>query len=168
MCGMPTYVGIRRDVAERFDGLLRARIADDPANQESYRYWRRGPAPADREDKLYLSPGALSRPAFATIPLAERQVTVAAVGFASTAGTAGIHPHPGDLMAFLTANHKSTGVGPPGLRASVASNPRSLGPLAATAAFVGYRHVGEVGPLLDHVTARSTRNGIGVTPAAWR
>ena len=154
--GVPTCAGIRRDVADRFGSLLRARIHDDPANLGSYRHWQTSPVPADREDKLYLSYGAISRPVFPAIPLSQRTVTVVAVGFAGEPGQAGLQRQDGDLLAFLDANRKpfrfslDVVVRPP---RPVRTDPLCLRQLAQGARAAVYWHQGDSSPVLDMVTA---------------
>jgi hypothetical protein len=154
--GLPTYIGIRRDVVDRFGTLLRDRIRDDPANLGSYTHWRTTPVPAGREDKLYLSHGVISRPVFPAIPLSQRTVTVAAVSFAAEAATAGIRWQDGDLPDFLHANRKPVSFSLDAVthqREPVGTDPLCLRQLARGARFAVYRHHGDSTPVLDMVTA---------------
>jgi hypothetical protein len=154
--GVPTYAGIRRDVADRFGSLLRARIQDDPANLGSYTHWQTSPVPAGREDKLYLSYGALSQPAFPAIPLSQRTVTVVAVGFAGKTERARLRRQDEDLLTFLDANRKpfrfslDVVARPP---MPVCTDPLCLRQLAQGARFAVYRHDGDSSPVLDMVTS---------------
>lgn len=148
--GLPTYVGIRRDVVHRFDRPLRERISGDAANEGTLRHWLTTPVPRGREDKLYVSHGVFGKPVSASIPLAERAVTVVAVGFAE-----GEPADPVDLDAdlsdFLRANHKPTGISL--LEVFGAGKPFGgdldcVHALAQDARFLAYRHRGDAGPAL--------------------
>jgi hypothetical protein len=162
--GMPTYVGIRSDVADRYDGLLRAGIAGDAANGAAYTRWRSGGLPAESESKLYLSQGAISRPALATVPLADRTVTVAAIGFAGPGRPTAVRVLDRDPVAFLRANLKSVAFMDDRIRRShgaLDTDPRSLARLTSIARFVYFRHTGDSRPLLDQVKSEAWASSAG-------
>jgi hypothetical protein len=164
--GVPTYAGIRRDVADRFGALLRARIDGDPANLGSYRHWQTTPVPAGREDKLYLSYGAISRPVFPAIPLSQRTVTVVAIGFAPRAGEAGLRQGE-DPLALLSANRKQFRFSLDVLarpQGPVDTDPSCLRRLARSARAASFAHHGDSSPVLDMVASDAAPAG----PAAVR
>ncbi|MGI5239075.1 hypothetical protein [Dactylosporangium sp. CA-139066] len=152
--GVPTYMGIRQDVARRFEDDIRARIASDRANRESYGRWLSA-VPANAEHKLYLSPGALGGPVCPTIPLRQRRVTVVAVGFAAPEAMADVRPPAVELARFLPANQKpmaymfqELGLRPAG---PLPVDPLLLARLCRGVRFVAYRHHGRADRILQYV-----------------
>jgi hypothetical protein len=164
-CGLPTYAAIRPPVVDRFGPLLRSRIAADPANQASWAHWERtGPRP-DGEHKLYLSYAAISRPAFGTVPLAGRRVTVAAVGFGpDTEVRASVR----DPIEFLLANRKPVPLMVDAVReryGPVETDPACLAALAARADLVDYRHGGDCAALLTALDSGADHRRGHLSPA---
>lgn len=151
-CGLPTYVGIRADVADRFVDRIRAGIHDD-ANLDSFTGWQQAPRTGG-EDKLYLSHGAISRPVLPTIPLAERDVTVVAVSFARPGEPVSLRPLDDDPVRFLAANRKPATFIVDDLAVPLGTGGDLLGRLAAHARFLSYRHAGDVTEVLLSVAER--------------
>jgi hypothetical protein len=152
-CGLPTYAGIRADVADRFIDELRVRVRDD-ANLDYFRQWERAPRTGG-EDKLFLSYGAISRPVFPSLPLADREITVVAVSFAPPGSPVSVRPLDGDPIRFLAANQKRLGFSVPDLAVGIGDGSGQLAELAARARFLSFRHAGDVSPVLtvDEVLA---------------
>jgi hypothetical protein len=146
-CGLPTYAGIRADVADRFIDELRVSVRDD-ANLDYFRQWERAPRTGG-EDKLFLSYGAFSRPVFPSLPLADRDITIVAVSFAAAGAPVSVGPLDEDPLRFLTANQKRLGFAVSDLAVELGDGAGQLAELAARARFLSFRHAGDVSPVLS-------------------
>lgn len=155
--GLPTYVGIRADVAERYDALLRSRVIGDEPNLDSYQRWRSAKR-GFPDARLYLSMGALSSPSLATVCLNRAEITVAAVQFGAPGEAVGLSTLATDPGPFLRQNQKYTALDQLPHVYPVPQQPLScqhplLSDFASRAQFIRYRHRGGATELLDLVAA---------------